>query len=254
MTRGEDWHQASIGGIAAKNNPQIKLINADLSKTWPCTISTCLILLVGEVNPQHAHSSKYKLYRRQKVVQHCRLWVKQQATCCYWNMQLHRENTVWLLLSTLKVLSSCLEKPWLWIILICFIRVLLPLSAGPDTNQLKTGDRVSKKQKRHLAMDAPTKHEDFHHIHLCPGMLIEVLLYFGALEFCLFALLSDILVKAHSHTDLRRGLGYIFRLKSAADGLWLTRHHNLIQTPVRLKNKCGRTCWFYPSVDFFLID
>lgn len=106
-------------------------------------------------------------------------------------------------------------------ILICFIRVLFPLSAGPDTNQLKTGERVSKKMKTRLAVDAPTKHKDFHHIHLCPGMLTEVLLYFRALEFCLFTLLGDILVKAHSHTDLRRhsGLGYIFRHESAAGGV-----------------------------------
>lgn len=145
MSRGEDWHQASTGGIAAKNNPQLKLIKADLSKAWPCTISTCLVLLVGEVNPQHAHSLKYKLYRGQQVVQHCRLWVD---SSCYWNMQLHGENVLWLLLSTLKLMSSCLEKPWLWIILICLIRVLFPLSAGPDTNQFKTGDRVSKKKTK----------------------------------------------------------------------------------------------------------
>lgn len=94
MSRGEDWHQASPGGIAAKNNPHLKLIKADLSKAWPCTISTCLVLLVGEVNPQHAHSLKYKLYRGQQVVQHCRLWVD---SSCYWNMQLHGENVLWLL-------------------------------------------------------------------------------------------------------------------------------------------------------------
>lgn len=120
---------------------------------------------------------------------------------------------------------------------------------------------IKKENKnRFFAVDAPTEHQDFHHIHLCPGVLTEVLLYFGALECCLFTLLSDILVKAHSHTDLRRdsGLGYIFIditsvvIKWPHLTSWFTsgtsqdsRHH---QTPVRLKNKCGRTWWFYQSV------
>lgn len=128
-----------------------------------------------------------------------------------------------LLPSTLKVMSSCLEKPWLWIILICFIRVLFPLSTGPGTNRSKTGDGVStRKQQSCLAVDAPTEHEDFHHIHLRPGVLTKVLLYFGALEFCPFTLLVNILAKAHSHTHLKRdpALSYIFRHRSAADGLW----------------------------------
>lgn len=70
-------------------------------------------------------------------------------------------------------------------------------------------------------MDVPTEHEDLHHVHLCPGVLTEVLLYFGALEFCLFALLGDILVKTRSQTDLRRdsGSAYVFRPKSGADAL-----------------------------------
>lgn len=78
-----------------------------------------------------------------------------------------------------------------------------------------------RKQKWWHAGDAPTEHEDFHHIHLCPGMLTEVLLYFGALEFSLFTLLCDTLAKAHSHTDLRTdsGSSYIFGQKSAADEL-----------------------------------
>lgn len=52
-----------------------------------------------------------------------------------------------LMFSTLKVMSSCLEKPWLWIILICFIRVVFPLSAGPDINQTDTGDGVSTRRQ-----------------------------------------------------------------------------------------------------------
>lgn len=119
-------------------------------------------------------------------------------------MQLRQGGQQSLMLSTLKVMSSCLEKPWLWIILICFIRVLFPLSAGPDINQADTGDGVSTRRQRCLSVDAPTEQEDLHHIHLRPGVLTKVLLDFGALEFCLFALLADVLVKAHSHTDLRR--------------------------------------------------
>lgn len=52
-------------------------------------------------------------------------------------------------------------------------------------------------------MDTPTKHEDFHHVGLHPSMLAEVLLYFGALEFGLLAVLGDVLLKAQSHTHLR---------------------------------------------------
>lgn len=90
-------------------------------------------------------------------------------------------------------------------ILICFIRVLFPLSAGPDTKQSDSGDGVStRRQQRCLAVDAPTEQEDLHHIHLRPGVLTKVLLDFGALQFSLFALLADVLAKAHSHTDLGR--------------------------------------------------
>lgn len=85
-------------GVQTGNCSPIRLkpMNADLSKPLTCTNSTRLVLLVGEVNPQHAHSSKYKLHRGQQVVQHGRLWDKWRGTCCYWPMQLRREdNKVW---------------------------------------------------------------------------------------------------------------------------------------------------------------
>lgn len=111
--------------------------------------------------------------------------------------------------NTLKLLSSCLEKPWLWIIFICLIRVLFPLSAAPDT---QTRETLSP-QNVNASMQPDngtyitvwlTKHEDSHHSHLSPGMFTEILLYFRALEFSFFAFFRDILVEAHSHADLRK--------------------------------------------------
>lgn len=55
-----------------------------------------------------------------------------------------------------------------------------------------------------------TKHEHFHHIHLSLCMFTEILFYFSVLEFCLFALLCNILLKAHSHAHLRKNLQFSY--------------------------------------------
>lgn len=47
-----------------------------------------------------------------------------------------------------------------------------------------------------------TKHQDFNHIHFSLGLITQVLLYFTALNFRLFVLFRDILVKTQSHADL----------------------------------------------------
>lgn len=91
---------------------------------------------------------------------------------------------------TLKLTSSCLEKPWLWIILICLIKVLFPLSAVPDTHNPR--DKHKMVHSNDYKVLKPTQKKDFDDLHFSFCIFRKVLLYSRALKLSLFTLFCNI--------------------------------------------------------------
>lgn len=140
-------------------------------------------------------------------------------------------------------MSSCLEKPWLWIILICFIRVVFPLSAGPDKPGRhwwrginKNTINVSRRGCTYRAGGSSPHSSPSWRAHKGPARFWSS----GVLPFC--------------SPRWHPGEGtFPYRSKETFSFNARARGHNQVQTAVKLMNKEERTCWFLLTSLWFIL-